>query len=62
VYYYELERGLTETEDDLLAEIPIPKRGDIIHRKGKAWLVSTVLTSDSSDIRTLVPVYRVFLT
>ena len=62
VYYYETGRSQAETENDLLAEIPIPKRGDIIQRKGKAWLVSMVLTTDSSDIPTLVPVYRVFLT
>jgi hypothetical protein len=61
VYYYNGDQNKPDSEDDLLEETPIPKTGDVIERKGKSWMVSTVMTVQSANVPETIPIHRVFL-
>lgn len=58
VYQYDGNQNDRETEPNLDGDIPIPKRGDIVTRRGKRWKVVSVNTQLSGGA---IPVHIIFL-
>jgi hypothetical protein len=60
VYRYNGLRGTQETIVDEEDEVILPKKDDLIYRKGRPWKVAQVMQELSKDSKT--PTIFVFLT
>lgn len=60
MYRYLEEDELTEEEEnDLIGEIELPRRGDIVYRRGQFWKVVAIYTIAADEP---VPRFRIHLT
>ena len=62
VYRYDGAVDSDEVELDRYGVIAIPKQGSIVERKDVRWKVATVQVEATESGKTMVPIFRVFLT